>query len=49
MVMPPKSNAPLIQDGLPTSRLFGPNVVRTACCRINDRPHVASNVSSGLP
>ena len=49
MVICPTSKAPLIHDGLPTSRLLGPNVVRTACCRISDRPQVASSVSSGRP
>jgi hypothetical protein len=35
--------------GLPTSRLVGPKMVRTACCRISDTPQVASRVSSGRP
>ena len=38
-----------MNDGLPTSRLFGPNVVRTACCKISESPQVASSVSSGRP
>jgi hypothetical protein len=45
----PISNEPDIQDGLPTSRLVGPKMVRTACCRISDMPQVASSVSSGRP
>ena len=45
----PSSNAPDIQDGLATSRLVGPKMVRTACCRISETPHVASSVSSGRP
>ena len=44
-----RSKAPLMKDGLPTSRLFGPKIVRTACCRSSDRPQVASSVSSGRP
>ena len=48
-VIPPSSKAPLIQDGLPTSLLVGPKIVRTTCCRMSDRPHVASNVSRGRP
>ena len=35
--------------GAPTSRLVGPNEVRTACCRIRLMPQVASSVSSGRP
>ena len=49
MVIPPRSKAPLIQEGLPTSLLVGPKMVRTACCRISDRPQVASSVSRGRP
>src|SRR3972149_4962162 len=49
MLRCPKSKAPLIQDGLPTSLLVGPKMVRTTCCRISDRPQVASSVSSGRP
>ena len=45
----PRSNEPDIQDGLPTSRLVGPKIVRTACCRISETPQVASSVSSGRP
>ena len=30
-----------------TGLLVGPKAVRTACCRISDRPQVASSVSSG--
>ena len=45
----PISKEPDIQDGLPTSRLVGPKMVRTACCRISDTPQVASSVSSGRP
>ena len=37
----------ILQQAVRTA--FGPNVVRTACCRINERPQVASKVSSGLP
>jgi hypothetical protein len=48
-VMWPTSNAPLIHEGAPTSRLVGPNAVRTACCRISERPQVASKVSRGRP
>jgi hypothetical protein len=36
-------------EGLPTSRLVGPKIERTACCRISDTPQVASSVSSGRP
>ena len=39
----------LIQDGEPTSRLLDPNMVRIACCRMSERPQVASRVSSGRP
>ncbi|OWK24413.1 hypothetical protein AJ87_22220 [Rhizobium yanglingense] len=46
---PPSSKAPDIQLGLRTSRLVGPKIVRTACCRMRDTPHVASSVSSGRP
>ena len=46
---PPISNAPDIQAGLSTTLLVGPKIVRTACCRISDRPQVASSVSSGRP
>jgi hypothetical protein len=49
MVSPPICVAPDIQLGVSTSRLFGPKIVRTACWRISDRPHVASSVSSGRP
>ena len=49
MVSWPSWKAPDIQDGLPTSRLVGPKIVRTACCRTSDRPQVASSVSSGRP
>ncbi len=46
---PISKRAPDIQDGLPTSRLVGPKMVRTACCRISETPQVASSVSSGRP
>ena len=49
MVRPPSSKAPDMKFGAPTSRLVGPNVVRTACCRIRLMPQVASSVSSGRP
>ena len=45
----PTSIEPDIQDGLPTSRLLGPKMVRTACWRIRLTPHVASRVSRGRP
>ena len=45
----PKLKAPDIHDGLPTSRLFGPKMVRTVCCRMSETPQVASSVSSGRP
>ncbi|MCY1313657.1 hypothetical protein D9M68_440780 [compost metagenome] len=49
IVSPPSSKAPDIHEGLPTSRLVGPKIERTACCRISDMPQVASKVSSGRP
>ena len=49
IVISPSWKAPDIQEGLPTSRLVGPKIVRTACCRIRLTPQVASNVSSGRP
>ena len=48
-VIRPRSNDPLIHEGLPTSLLVGPKTVRTPCCRISDSPQVASSVSSGRP
>ena len=48
-VTPPHCVAPLIQAGVPTSRLLAPNTLRTACCNTSDRPQVASSVSSGRP
>jgi ABC-type Na+ efflux pump permease subunit len=46
---PPRSNCPVIQVGISTGRLLAPKIERTACCRISDRPQVASSVSSGRP
>ena len=45
----PSWNEPDIHDGLPTSRLVGPKIERTVCCRIRLTPQVASSVSSGRP
>ena len=45
----PSSTEPLIQDGVETSRLLGPKMLRTSCCRISETPQVASRVSSGRP
>ncbi|MNU56981.1 hypothetical protein D3C71_460890 [compost metagenome] len=47
--MPPSGKEPDIHDGLPTSWLVGPKIVRIACCRMSDTPQVASSVSSGRP
>ncbi len=49
MARPPNSTTPDMKLGVPTSRLLGPKVVRTACCRIRLMPQVASSVSSGRP
>ena len=46
---PPSSTEPLIQEGVETSRLLGPKILRTSCCRISEMPQVASRVSSGRP
>ena len=43
----PTLKLPDIQPGLATSRFVGPKITRTPCCRINETPQVASNVSSG--
>ena len=44
-----EASAPLIHEGLPTSRLVGPKAVRTACWITSERPQVASRVSNGRP
>ncbi|MNL73121.1 hypothetical protein D3C87_1985350 [compost metagenome] len=49
IVRPPSGNDPDIHEGLPTSWLVGPKMVRIACCRISEMPQVASSVSSGRP
>ena len=45
----PSSKAPEAQEGFSTSRLEGPKIMRTLCCRMSETPQVASSVSSGLP
>jgi len=42
-------NPPVIHDGLATSLLGAPKIVRTSCWRMRLMPQVDSRVSSGRP